>query len=607
MGSYHLRVDPSADTDPRSRRAPKGPRRRTRLVVGVLVVIALGWTAVATVQLLSARRHAQTGLDQLRTAQDGLGAAELIRGEGLDELRVAQAEFRQADAAAGSIFVAPYQVLPYVGRQVRSVRALSSGASRVVDTGVEAMEASTREMDAETQSGEDRIRLVDQLGSIGAKASDGLREVSLGPDEALLGPLASAREKFGTQLAKARRAVRDVERASKGISAMASGPSRYLVLAANQSEMRAGSGMLLSAGVLTMIDGRFTLGPMTSVTDLELPPGAVPLSGDYADRWGWLQPTEEWRYLAMSPQFDVTAELAARMWKAKTGEDVDGVLAIDAIALRALVAVSGPVEVDGRIIDRDNVVREVLLQQYLDNPTDGSVPGTDVALNDVRRDRNGAIAQAIVGRMDEVGWDISSLVDDLRDAARGRHVLFWSADPVQQRGWRAAGVSGRLPRDGFMVSLENRAGNKLDQFIDLEVALDHRPTKQGTAVTATITVTNRAPATGLSRYVEGPARGTDFAPGEYRGILAVNIPLLTRDVQLEGVERLVAAGSDATTQVIAGDLGLQRGETATVVLRFVIVRGSTGMQIVPSARYPAISYTGGGETWRDDAPHRVEW
>ncbi len=47
------------------------------------------------------------------------------------------------------------------------------------------------------------------------------------------------------------------------------------------------------------------------------------------------------------------------MWKAKTGEAVDGVIAIDPIGLQALIEVSGPVVVDGKLITKDNVVREM--------------------------------------------------------------------------------------------------------------------------------------------------------------------------------------------------------------------------------------------------------
>ena len=81
-------------------------------------------------------------------------------------------------------------------------------------------------------------------------------------------------------------------------------------------------------------------------------------TGDYPARWGWVEPdrrtggTSRCRRSSTSP-----ARLAAQMWKARTGEDVDGVLALDPIALRALVKVSGPVDVQGTHIDADNIVQ----------------------------------------------------------------------------------------------------------------------------------------------------------------------------------------------------------------------------------------------------------
>ena len=125
------------------------------------------------------------------------------------------------------------------------------------------------------------------------------------------------------------------------------GPRNYLLLAANNSEMRVGSGAFLSVGVLSTADGSLHLGPVRSIIDFNLPDDRVPLTGDLADRWGWLEPNREWRNLASSPRFDANAELATQMWKASTGQDVDGVMAIDIDALRAMLAATGPVVVDG--------------------------------------------------------------------------------------------------------------------------------------------------------------------------------------------------------------------------------------------------------------------
>ena len=585
---------------------PRRRPRRRRLILALIVLAGMAWTAAGAYQLVAARDHAQTGLDELEAAQKDLGPAELIRGKGLPAMRAARGEFDQAADAADSTFLVPFKVLPFVGRQVRSVDALTSGASTVVHVGVEAMERSTKELDTTSAAGPERVALLERLGAIGRQASAALADVGLGPKDALVGALADARSKFARQLRKAQRAMLDVDLASTGIAEMAKGPSKYLVLAANNAEMRAGSGMLLSAGVLTVNNGQFSLGQMISVTELELDPGVVPLDGDFGDRWGWVGPTEEWRYLAMSPQFDVTGRLAAQMWKAKTGEEVDGVLALDAIALRALIKVSGPVEVEGKRIDEGNVVSEILLQQYLD---DASLFGGEFSppLNDQRRERNGVIAQAIVDQLDRVGWDIANMVDDLRSAARGRHLLFWSSKPAQQRAWRAAGVSGVLPADALLIAINNRGGNKLDQFLPVVATIEHEPVRAGSEVTVTITVANLTPATGLPRYVEGPYESSEFVAGEYAGILAVNIPGAARDIHLVGVGQQVVAGPDGRTRVVGAEIQVRRGETKTYTLRFTVPKGFEHLDVIPSARYPAIKYTEGDEEWDDDGPHEVRW
>ncbi len=587
------------------RRGRAGRGRRRSVIAGIVIAL-LGWTGLAAYELVQAKDHAQSGLNQLRRAQRELDPAELIRGKGLPAMRAARSEFDRAADASGSVFLTPFTVLPFVGRQVQSVHALTGGASKVVNVGVRAMEQSTKELAAKTANGPERVALLERLGQIGRHASTDLRGVGLGPGKALIGPLADARVKFARQLRKAQRTMHDVDLASTGVAEMAKGPTKYLLLAANNGEMRAGSGMLLSAGVLTVNQGRFTLGQMVSVNDLTLPAGAVPLGGDFGARWGWVDPTQEWRYLAMSPQFNVTGSLAAQMWKAKTGEDVDGVLALDPIALRALVKVAGPVDVGGTQIDQGNVVEEILLQQYLDYPA--SVDGSefDLPANDQRRERNGVIARAIVDQLDRVEWNIADLLDDLRGAARGRHVLFWSSEPTQQRAWRAAGVSGVLPRDGFMIAVQNRAGNKLDQFLSVATTIDHHRVSGGSQVTATINIANLTPATGLNRYVEGPFDET-FAPGEYRGILAVNVPGYSGDIHLDGGELTVAAGPDGSTRVVGVNIRVLRGSVGTYTLRFTVPTGYEHLDVIPSARYPAIKYTAGTRQWDDDAPRAVNW
>ena len=65
----------------------------------------------------------------------------------------------------------------------------------------------------------------------------------------------------------------------------------------------------------------------------------------------------------------------------------------------------------------------------------------------------------------------------------------------------------------------------------------------------------------------------------------------------------MAAGPDQTTRVVAGKMPLLRGQAGTYTVRFTMPKGYEHLQVVPSARYPAIGYTAGGEKWSDDGPH----
>src|SRR3954469_4230116 len=113
---------PSAESPlPEMQPNPKPKRSRRRIITLVVVAFVVTWCAVAAFQLFSARSHAQSGLDQLESAQHDLGPAQLIRGKGLDRMKAAQDEFDAAASAGDSPFLKPFTVLPFVGRQIRSV------------------------------------------------------------------------------------------------------------------------------------------------------------------------------------------------------------------------------------------------------------------------------------------------------------------------------------------------------------------------------------------------------------------------------------------------------------------------------------------------------
>jgi hypothetical protein len=157
-----------------------------------------------------------------------------------------------------------------------------------------------------------------------------------------------------------------------------------------------------------------------------------------------------------------------------------------------------------------------------------------------------------------------------------------------------------------LVSVMNTGGNKLDQFVSVDSAIEVDSGGSGAAVTMRLDITNDAPV-GEPPYVLGPFPGTGLGEGVYRGIVAVEVPGAATDVRIEGGEGQVAAGPDGPARVIATTAQLARGERRRVTIRFRLPATVDELLIEPSARQPPIRWHWGDRTWVDDHAERLEW
>jgi hypothetical protein len=582
----------------RGRRRRRRGSTRTRLLVGIGVVLVGAWLAFAALQLVHARREALTGIDQLEALRSTMSVDSIDRGDDTAGLTRANAHFRRAHAHTKSAALTPLRALPVVGRQIRSVDALTNAATDVTAIAAARLEDARALLETAPVDRAGRVPFVQRIGALAQRADGDLATVQLGPDDGLVGPLRHARDRFADELGSLRDSADHIGASTEAVSALLQGPRTYLLLAANNAEMRVGSGAFLSIGVLSTGDGSLHLGPIEQALNYNLPDDRVPLAGDMAATWGWLQPNREWRNLASSPRFDANAQLAAQMWKASTGQDVDGVLAIDIAALKGLLAATGPVEVDGVEIDAGNVLDQVMLQQYVRAAPVGE---------DARREELSAVASAVVDKLERGPWSARTLASRLVDIAAGRHLLLWSQHPQEQRGWEAVDVAGRLQPDSLLLGLHNRGGNKLDQFLDVHASIDTRPVTKGTRVTVNVRLRNNA-TEDLPLKVAGPFKNAvGAAEGRYQGILVLELPGAARDARVDAVPDLVAAGRDGENQVIAAYIELDRGNVVDRTITFVLPGRDGQMRVEPSARVPGVGWSMAGVEWADTKPRTVTW
>ena len=334
------------------------------------------WGALVALRSRSAYQHDQLGLASLEQVKGHLSPGEVTASGSIRQLDRARAEFAAAQADLSSPLFAPMTIVPVLGRQFRSVKALSSAAGTVSAVGSQFLAQVHGLLGAPHGAGPQRVASLLQLEAASRSAAGRLATVSTGPSNGLVSSLAAKRNEFVGQLDLAKNRLSNAAAVSAATASILTGPQRYVVLAANNAEMRAGSGAFLNVGAATTSDGTVSVGQLEPSGSVPLPQGAVPVTGDLARNWGWLYPSLDMRNLGTTPRFDVTAPLAARMWTSLTGQSVNGVIAIDVIGVQQLLQATGPVDVDGQTVSAGTVGSYLLHDQY-ENLTDNAADAGD--------------------------------------------------------------------------------------------------------------------------------------------------------------------------------------------------------------------------------------
>jgi hypothetical protein len=559
----------------------------------------LVWGIAVVVEVVLAYHHIDQGQAEVQAAKGHLSANDVLTGAPVGDLHAAANNFSAAHSLLSSPLLWPVDVLPVAGRQLRSVQDLSGAADQVVRTGASAVQQSRSLLRLPHTAGPERVVVLRRLAALASATHLALSRVELGPDQGLIGPIGHERATFANDLTQVRTTLARTSAAATETADLLQGPATYLLLAANNAEMRSGSGAFLEAGIVTTADGRLHLANMVPTADLALPPGAVPVGGDLEARWGSFLPGVDWRNLGLTPQFEVNAPLAARMWQADTGQHVDGVLAIDVQSLQEILGVTGPVTTSsGQVVSAANVVQFLLHDQYV-GESYGNASGQRV-------DQLSSLASATLNALENRPYSLRSMVNALSAAAAGRNVLVWSADPRAQDVWSKVGIGGQLTSSSLMATVINRGGNKLDPYLTVTSSLRLETNGNSTDGRLTLKMANHTPP-GQSQFIAGPYPGLDTNYGEYVGIAAVNLPGYVRHVSTPSARSVVTSGPEGPTLLEATSVDIPAGATRTVTYDFVLPEAHGTVTVLPSARIPSVMWHANSTYFEDNQSHTVSW
>jgi hypothetical protein len=358
----------------------------------------------------------------------------------------------------------------------------------------------------------------------------------------------------------------------------ADGRRDYLLMIQNNAEARASGGIPGALAVLTLDNGKLTLGAQSSAADVGIMSPTLAVDAEqqqiYSSRLGkYMQDVN------LTPDFPTTASTAQAMWERKTGQHVDGVISMDPVALGYVLDATGPVAITSPELvalaksglplelSGKNVVPTLLSDVYAKIV---SPQHQDIYF--------AGAAKEIFGALSSGKGEAKGLIEGItRGTAEGR-VLVWSGMSKEQAVIAKYPLSGSIAGSSispaqFGVYFNDGTGAKMDYYVKRTVQLVQECTGDDYGqVKVRITSTNTAPAdaaTSLPAYVTG---GGVFGvpPGTVQTNVIAYGPVQANveTAHVDGKKVSFAANRHANRPVGTVTVTLAPGQSSTVDVTF---------------------------------------
>jgi hypothetical protein len=234
-------------------------------------------------------------------------------------------------------------------------------------------------------------------------------------------------------------------------------PHRYLILLQNDTEARPTGGFIGSIMIVDINDGYITKCEFHDVYDLD-----GQLQEDIAAPPDIAKITKNWRLRDSnySPDFTVSAKKAAWFLQKEKGPSVDTVIAINQSIIGDLLAVTGPVYVDGLSEPLDQGNYQTVISYIVESKLSGQDNPKEILKKFIDAFRKKLVS---TGERQKI---IAALTKALKD----KKILLYSNSEDVQNVFDEMGLSGRMnvtkPGEDYLnVAITSIGGNKSDLYM----------------------------------------------------------------------------------------------------------------------------------------------
>ena len=436
-------------------------RGRVAILMVLLLLVAAGWTAWQGLQAYRGFSQAERGVTALQRAlQTGDEAAQ---ASAIAEVQDGAA---RADNATSGVWWSALTYLPGVGDDFEGVQVIGSSLRLVAEDGLPPLAEVGNRVGRVTTGGRLDLDVVRSLARPMDQAATAFRQAAdqtATIDSAdLVDGLSTRFSSYDDEVGAAAGGLEAGRTAVDLVPGMAGGdgPRDYLLIFQNNAEVRATGGLPGSWARLHAEDGDLWLREQGSWPDFEVADDpVVELTAGEQTVFG-----ESIATFFANPGYSRDFPRAARIWDAFWQRKypqvaLDGVLAIDPVALSYLVEGTGAVRVDDEVLTPDTLVQQVLNEPYL---TLESQEVQDAFFQEIAR----TVFEAVTGDLRSPVTFVSALA---RAGQEGRFLVapFDAEEAAALEGSRVEGSleapDPRTPR--VDVGFNDATGSKMSYYL----------------------------------------------------------------------------------------------------------------------------------------------
>jgi Protein of unknown function (DUF4012) len=549
----------------RRRLRPRSWRRAT--FVGLLLVaVAFGcWLGFEAIQVKSNLGEAR---DSARQAKESLS-----KGNAQDAAKWVNEAHSNAQRARDATHSLPWNiasVVPWLGGPFETGQQISDVVlglvADVLQPSVHVGEALSPDRLLDDGGRVDVQLLRDagpQLGEISTAATKLDAQASAISDPNYLSVMRNARAELQAQTSDLSRLLDHTALAARLAPSMmgADGPRTYFLGFQTNAEARGTGGLLGGFGILRFDNGTPSVDTLGQNRELNKAFAPIDLGQDYADYYGFTHPTTDWRESNLSSHFPYAAQIWQSMWEQQSGTKVDGVIAIDPVALSYILGAVGPVTMpDGETITKDNVVELTESTAYIRFAAD----------NNARKQYLQDVASEVVKKMTGRVQSPHQLLDALGKAVNEGRIAVWSSSPSEQQVLEETALAHLVPEDPApyaAVVINNVAGNKIDYYLTRHIEYSAGACDGATRKSVvTVRLTNNVPADGLPDYVVGNSGlGVPFHVPSGTNVAWVSLLATTKaeltGATVDGEQVPIYIGAERGHPIFQAQVPIERGRT----------------------------------------------